>query len=188
MGDDSLRDHPGRMQGWESVCWGGSPYFRLFNVRWFPWIPLLSAIQWKSLKFKTMIFHKYQKCMRAKNFKTMIFHKYQECTRAKKSKNTMGYKYQKCKRTSILGQMIGHSLKNMLIRWDLLYDFAFCQNKWSLKIFQNVLWTMSFKNAKIYQYFLGGGGPKKISKTKKGVWWVPLWQIFEVRESWDMKK
>ena len=39
-----LRDHPGRMQGWESVCWGGSPYFRLFNVIWCPWIPLLSAI------------------------------------------------------------------------------------------------------------------------------------------------
>ena len=29
-----LRDHPGRMQGWESVCWGGAPYFRLINVIW----------------------------------------------------------------------------------------------------------------------------------------------------------
>ena len=25
-------------------CWGGSLYFRLFNVKWIPWIPLLSAI------------------------------------------------------------------------------------------------------------------------------------------------
>ena len=28
----------GRMQGWESVFWGGSPYYRLFNIWWFPWI------------------------------------------------------------------------------------------------------------------------------------------------------
>ena len=26
---------PMRMQGWESVCWGGTPYFRLFNVIWY---------------------------------------------------------------------------------------------------------------------------------------------------------
>ena len=31
------------MQGWESVCWGGSPYFRLFNVGWLP-SSLVSAI------------------------------------------------------------------------------------------------------------------------------------------------
>ena len=24
-------------QGWETKCWGGSPYFRLINVRWFLW-------------------------------------------------------------------------------------------------------------------------------------------------------
>ena len=38
-----LQDHSGRMQGWESVCSGETPYFRLCNVRWFPSIPLLSA-------------------------------------------------------------------------------------------------------------------------------------------------
>ena len=31
-------------RGWESKCWGGSPCFRLINVRWFPSLPLLSAI------------------------------------------------------------------------------------------------------------------------------------------------
>ena len=30
-----LRDHPGRVGGWQSVCWGGTPYFRLFNVIWY---------------------------------------------------------------------------------------------------------------------------------------------------------
>ena len=35
--------HSGRMQGWELVCCGASLYFRLINVRWFPWIPSLSA-------------------------------------------------------------------------------------------------------------------------------------------------
>ena len=38
------------------------------------------------------------------------------------------------------------------------YDFAFCQNKWSLNIFQNVPWQMSFKNDKIYQSFFWEGG------------------------------
>ena len=46
------------------------------------------------------------------------------------------------------------------------YDFAFCQNKWSLKIFQNVLWSMSFKNANIYQSFLGAGSNKNIKKNR----------------------
>ena len=35
----------GRMQGWESVCWGVFPFSRLINVRWFPSCPLLSANQ-----------------------------------------------------------------------------------------------------------------------------------------------
>ena len=55
--------------------------------------------------------------------------------------------------------MIGHSLKNMFDSLGFAYDFAFCQNKWSLKIFQNVVWQMSFKNANRYQ-FVGGGFPK----------------------------
>ena len=94
--------------------------------------------------------------MRAKNFKTMIPHKYKKCTRPE-----------------ILGQMISHSLKNMFDSLGFAYDFAFCQNKWSLKIFQNVLWKMSFKNYKIYQSCLGVGVPEKISK-KIGVWWVQI--------------
>ena len=51
--------------------------------------------------------------------------------------------------------MIGHSLKNMFDSLGFAYDFSFCQNKWSLTIFQNVLWNMPFKNDKIYQSFLG---------------------------------
>ena len=47
--------------------------------------------------------------------------------------------------------------ENMLDSFVFAYDFAFCQNKLSLKIFQNVLWTMSFNNDKIYQSFFGGG-------------------------------
>ena len=60
--------------------------------------------------------------------------------------------------------MIGHSSKNMFDSLGFAYDFAFCQNKWSLKIFQNVLWSMSFENAKIYQSFWGWG-PKKYQKN-----------------------
>ena len=69
--------------------------------------------------------------------------------------------------------MIGHSLKNMFDSLGFAYDFAFCQNKWSLKNFQNVLWSMSFKNDKIYQSVWGGGVPKKYQK-KIGVWWVQI--------------
>ena len=68
----------------------------------------------------------------------------------------MVHKYQQCTRTYFLGQMIGHSLKNIFDSLGLTYDFAFCQNKWSSKIFQNVSWSMSFKNDNIYQSFLGG--------------------------------
>ena len=68
--------------------------------------------------------------------------------------------------------MIGHSLKNMFDSLGFAYDFAFCQNKWSLKIFQNVLWNMSFKNDKIYQSFWGGGFQNNIKKI--GVWWVQI--------------
>ena len=60
--------------------------------------------------------------------------------------------------------MIGHSLKNIFGSLVFAYDFAFCQNKWPLKIFQDVLWTMSFKNDNIYQSFLGGGPPKTYQK------------------------
>ena len=56
--------------------------------------------------------------------------------------------------------MIGHYLKNMYVSFGFTYDFAFCQNKLSLKNFQNVLWKMSFKNDKIYQSFWGGGSNK----------------------------
>ena len=61
--------------------------------------------------------------------------------------------------------MIGHSLKNIFDSFGFAYDFAFCQNKWSLKIFQNVLWKKSFKNAKRYQVFVGGI-PKQNIKRK----------------------
>ena len=57
--------------------------------------------------------------------------------------------------------MIGHYLKKMSDSLGFAYGFAFCQNKWSLKIFQNVSWKMSFKNDKIYQSFLGGGVQNK---------------------------
>ena len=65
--------------------------------------------------------------------------------------------------------MIGHSLKNMFDSFGFAHDFAFCQNKWSLKIFQNVLWTMSFKNDKTYQSFFWGGIPQKISNGNMGL-------------------
>ena len=94
----------------------------------------------------------------------MIFHKYQKCTRAKKSKITMVHKYQRCTRTYFLGQMIGHSLKNIFDSLGFTYDFAFCQNKWSSKNLQNVSWSMSFKNDRIYQGFLGGRGGKNFQK------------------------
>ena len=61
--------------------------------------------------------------------------------------------------------MIGHSLNNIFDSLGFTYDFIFCQNKWSLKIFQNVLWTMSFKNDKIYQSFWGGV-PNKYQKNR----------------------
>ena len=78
----------------------------------------------------------------------------------------MVHKYQQCTRTYFLGQMIGHSLKNIFDSLGFAYDFAFCQNNGSLKIFQNVSWSMSFKNDNIYQSFWGGGGPKKTFKKK----------------------
>ena len=59
--------------------------------------------------------------------------------------------------------MIGHSLKNIFVSLGFAYDFAFCQNNGPLKIFQNVFWKKSFKNAKRYQYLLGGL-PKNIKK------------------------
>ena len=51
--------------------------------------------------------------------------------------------------------MISHSLKNIFDSWGFTYDFAFCQNKWSLKICQNVSQNMSFKNNKIYHFSWG---------------------------------
>ena len=56
--------------------------------------------------------------------------------------------------------MIGGSLKNIFDSIGFAYDFAFCQNSGSLKIFQNVLWKKSFKNANRYQSFLGGSSYK----------------------------
>ena len=64
--------------------------------------------------------------------------------------------------------MIGHSLKSIFDLLGFAYDFAFCQNKWSLNIFQNVLWKVSFKNDKIYQSFWGGGGSKTNMKKNRG--------------------
>ena len=57
--------------------------------------------------------------------------------------------------------MIGDSLKNMFDSLGFAYDFAFCQNNGSLKIFQNVFWKKSFKNAKRYQVFWGATNIKK---------------------------
>ena len=65
------------------------------------------------------------------------------------------HKYQESTRTSLLGQMIGGSLENIFDSLGFAYDFAFYQNNGSLKIFQNVFWKKSFKNANIYQSFLG---------------------------------
>ena len=87
------------------------------------------------------------------------------CVRGlKNQKNIMVHKYQKCTWAYILCQMIGHSLKNMFDSFGFAHDFAFCQNKWSLEIFQNVLWKMSFKNEKIYQSVWGGGVQTNIKK------------------------
>ena len=78
--------------------------------------------------------------------------------------------------------MIGHSLKNMFDPFGLAYDFAFCQNKWSLKIFQNVLWKVSFKSDKIYQSFWGGVVPTKRLKANRCLV-GPFLRFFEVPES-----
>ena len=55
--------------------------------------------------------------------------------------------------------------ENIFDSLGFTYDFAFCQNKWSLKLFQNLLWNMSFENDKIYQSLWGGGGSKKSNKN-----------------------
>ena len=89
---------------------------------------------------------------------------------AKKIKTMIFQKYQKCTRTQILGQMISHSL-NKLDPSGFAYDFAFWQNKWSLEIFQNVLWEMSFKNDKIYHFMEGDSQNTKIKKRKTRVDW-----------------
>ena len=78
----------------------------------------------------------------------------------------MVHKYQKCMRTYFLGQMIGHSMKNIFDSLGFTYDFAFCQNNGSSKNLQNVSWSMSFKNDRIYQGFLGGGGQKTLKKNR----------------------
>ena len=74
--------------------------------------------------------------------------------------------------------MIGHSLKNMFDSLGFAYDFAFCQNNGSLKIFQNVFWKKSFKHGKRYQVFWGA---KHIKRN--GVQWVQICEIVEVPES-----
>ena len=100
----------------------------------------------------------------------MIFHKYQKCTRAKKSKITMVHKYQQCTRTYFLGQMIGHSLKNIFDSLGFTYDFAFCQNNgFSKRTMVNVLQKRSY----IPIFFWGGRGGKKLS-------WVQNWENFEI--------
>ena len=101
-------------------------------------------------------------------FKKWIFHKYQECTRTKKSKNLIFHTYQQSTRTSILGQMLGDSLKNMFDSLGFAYDFAFCRNNGSLKIFQNVLWNKSFNDANRYQSFFFRGGDPQQNIKKKG--------------------
>ena len=63
--------------------------------------------------------------------------------------------------------MIAHSLKDIFESLGFAYDFAFFQNKWSLKIFQNVSWSMSLKNDEIYQSFWGGGSTKNISNKNR---------------------
>ena len=62
--------------------------------------------------------------------------------------------------------------ENIFYSLGFAYDFVFCQNKWPLKIFRNVLWSMSFKNDQIHQSFWGVGSQKNIKKI--GVWWVQI--------------
>jgi hypothetical protein len=83
-----------------------------------------------------------------------------------KSKNLIFHKYQESTLTSIFGQIIGHSLKNIVDSLGFAYDFAFGQN---LKIFQNVFWKKSFQNAKRHQSFRGGI-PKIRNKHIKIFW------------------
>ena len=83
----------------------------------------------------------------------------------------MVHKYQQCTRTYFFGQMIRHSFKNIFDSLGFAYDFAFCQNNGSLKIFQNVLWKISFKDDKKKQFCLGGGVQQQLS-NEIGVWWV----------------
>ena len=116
--------------------------------------------------------------MRAKKFKTMIFHKYQKCTRAKKSKITMVHKYQQCARTYFFGQMIGHSLKIVLIHRDLLMILHFVKISGLLRfsktyygkspsktLIDTIFWGESLQTIKK----IGSGGSKigKLSKLQK---------------------
>ena len=61
----------------------------------------------------------------------MVFHKYQESTR-----------------TSIFGQVIGDSFKNMFDSLGFAYVFSFCQNYGSLKIipWETLLKTIGIDN------------------------------------------
>ena len=73
--------------------------------------------------------------------------------------------------------MISDYLKNIFDSLGFAYEFAFCQNNGSLKIFQSVFWNKSFKNAEKYQHVFGGI-PKQISKYVR-VRWVRIGEMFE---------
>ena len=77
----------------------------------------------------------------------------------KQSEHRIFDKYKESTRTSIFGQLIGDSSKNIFVSLGFAYDFPFCQDYGSLKILQTVFWEMSSKNAKRHQSFrfLGGG-------------------------------
>ena len=112
-----------------------------------PWIPLLSAIGWKSLKFKKWIFRKYQKCMRAKNFKTMIFHKYQKMYADLNS-----------------WTMISHSLKIFLIHQDLRMILHFVKISGLLRFSQTYYGQCLSTMIKYTNLFLGGPRHKNNKK------------------------
>ena len=80
------------VEGWESVCWGGIPYFRLikvtwfpsfyrlFNIWWFPWSPLLSVIDYwmiPCLENKKVWSIPYQKIEKFENVQFMFFDRYE---------------------------------------------------------------------------------------------------------------
>ena len=135
------------MQGWESVCWGGSPYFRSFNVKWFPWIPLLSAILWKYLKFNKWIFHKYQNVC-ALNFSKIGF-----------SINTNNPRDVK------IVPKVSTLFRNNF--WFSRIYWCFNISKMSVLKYQDSTTEKFFENARRNLFVGGGGGCQQTFKTNR---------------------